>query len=152
MIIARSSLKRPSGTSFKYMKTVINGACPFVVIKVTTWYWIVWTPLVISFFKRSSANALIFSSSNSIPIALNSSLTSLLNFCLLTSTNGAKWDKVILCPPYWELATCAIICVATLQAVEKLFGFSIIVSEITVPFCNISSRFTKSQLCICWEK
>ena len=28
-------------------------------------------------------------------------------------------------------------------------NFSINVPEITVPFCNISSKFTKSQLCIC---
>ena len=28
----------------------------------------------------------------------------------------------ILCPPYWELAICAIACVAILHAVEKLFG------------------------------
>ena len=29
------------------------------------------------------------------------------------------------CPPYWLLATCAMICVAMLQAVEKLCGRSI---------------------------
>ena len=40
----------------------------------------------------------------------------------------------------------------TLQAVEKLCGFSINVPEITVPFCNISSKLTKSQLCICCAK
>ena len=40
----------------------------------------------------------------------------------------------------------------TLQAVEKLFGVSIIVSLITVPFCNISSKLTRQQLCICCAK
>ena len=53
-------------------------------------------------------------------------------------------------PPYWLDATCAMICVAMLQAVEKLLGFSIIVPEMTVPFCSMSSRFTRSQLCMCW--
>ena len=38
------------------------------------------------------------------------------------------------------------------RAVEKLCGFSIKVPLITVPFCSISSRFTRSQLCICWAK
>ena len=55
-------------------------------------------------------------------------------------------------PPYWLEATCAIICVAILHAVEKLCGRSISVPVITVPFCSMSSRFTKSQLCICWAK
>ena len=40
----------------------------------------------------------------------------------------------------------------TEQAVEKLWGRSISVPVITVPFCSISSRFTRSQLCICWAK
>ena len=44
----------------------------------------------------------------------------------------------------------AMIWVAMLQAVEKDFGFSIIVPEMTVPFCSMSSRFTRSQLCMCW--
>ena len=38
------------------------------------------------------------------------------------------------------------------QAVEKLFGVSIIVSLTTVPFCSISSEFTRQQLCICCAK
>ena len=42
------------------------------------------------------------------------------------------------------------ICVAMLQAVEKLCGFSMSVPEMTVPFCSMSSRLTRSQLCICW--
>ena len=35
------------------------------------------------------------------------------------------------------------------KAVEKLFGFSIMVSDTTVPFCSMSSRFTRQQLYIC---
>ena len=58
----------------------------------------------------------------------------------------------MLCPPYWELAICAIACVAMLQAVAKLCGFSIIVSEMTVPFWSISSRLTRQQLCMCCAK
>ena len=54
--------------------------------------------------------------------------------------------------PYWLLATCAMTCVAMLQAVENVCGFSMSVPEMTVPFCSISSRFTRSQLCICWAK
>ena len=56
------------------------------------------------------------------------------------------------CPPYWLLATCAMIWVAMLQAVEKECGRSIKVPVITVPFCSMSSRFTRSQLCICCAK
>ena len=66
-----------------------------------------------------------------------------------TSTNGARCVSEIDCPPYWFDATCAMICVAMLHAVENDFGFSIIVPEITVPFCSMSSRFTRSQLCMC---
>ena len=36
------------------------------------------------------------------------------------------------------------------RKVEKECGFSIRVPEMTVPFCSMSSRFTRSQLCICW--
>ena len=36
------------------------------------------------------------------------------------------------------------------QAVAELWGFSRSVPVMTVPFCSISSRFTRSQLCICW--
>ena len=55
----------------------------------------------------------------------------------------------MLWPPYWLLATCAMIWVAMLQAVEKECGFSIMVPLMTVPFCSMSSRFTRSQLCMC---
>ena len=40
--------------------------------------------------------------------------------------------------------------VAMLQAVEKLWGFSMRVPEMTVPFWSMSSRLTRSQLCMCW--
>ena len=69
-----------------------------------------------------------------------------------TSTNGARCVSEIDCPPYWLEAICAMICVAMLQAVEKLCGFSISVPEMTVPFWSMSSRFTRSQLCICCAK
>ena len=68
------------------------------------------------------------------------------------TTNEQEEANEMLCPPYCELAICAIACVAILQAVEKLCGFSIIVSLITVPFWSISSRFTRQQLCICCAK
>ena len=58
----------------------------------------------------------------------------LLIFWRLMSTNGARWESEKDCPPYWLLATCATICVVTLQAVKKLCGFSISVWLITVPF------------------
>ena len=69
-----------------------------------------------------------------------------------TSTNGARCVSDMDWPPYWLEATCAIIWVAILHAVEKLCGRSISVPVITVPFCSMSSRFTRSQLCICWAK
>ena len=152
MIAARSAFVCGSDTSFRYMNTVINGACPFVVMSVMTWYWIICTPRLISSLTRSSATSLIFSSSKSRPTLSNSFCTCFLNFSRLTCTNGARCASEILCPPYCELAICAIACVAMLQAVEKLFGVSIIVSLITVPFWSMSSRFTRQQLCICCAK
>ena len=54
MIMARSSLVLPSGTSSRYMNMVTNGAWPLQVISVISWYWIVWIPLLISSFRRRS--------------------------------------------------------------------------------------------------
>ena len=147
MIIARSSRVWPSGTSSRYMNIVTNGACPLQVIRVISWYWIVWIPLFTSARRRLSVILLITSSSSASPHIFRSSITCSRIFFRLTSTNGAIWESVKDCPPYWLLATCATICVVTLHAVKKLCGFSIIVSLMTVPFCSISSRFTRSQLC-----
>ncbi len=84
------------------------------------------------------------------PVSFLSSMTSLVSFFLETSTNGARWDRVKLCPPYWLEATWAMIWVVTLQAVKKLWGFSIMVWLMTVPFCSMSSRLIRSQLCSFW--
>ena len=138
---------RPSGTSSKYMNTVTNGACPLQVINVISWYWMVWMPSLISLLSLRSVTLSMISSSMLSPHSSRSSTTALRIFRRLMSTNGAKWDKENDCPPYWLLATCATICVVTLQAVKKLCGFSIIVSLMTVPFCSMSSRLIKSQLC-----
>ena len=152
IIITRSSLSCPSFASSIYIYKVMKGVWPFVVIRVTNWYWIIWTPRLISSLTRISAILLTISSVGSIPIASSSSRTVLRNFWRLISTNGARCAREILWPPYCELATCAIACVAILQAVEKLWGLSIFVSLITVPFCNISAKFTRQQLCICCAK
>ena len=144
---ARSSLVCPSGTSSRYMNMVTNGACPLHVIRVMSWYCIVCIPLLTSFRSLFSVILSIMASSRDSPQSLRSSMTCARSFFLLTSTNGARWDRVNVCPPYWLLATCATICVVTLHAVKKLCGFSIMVSLITVPFCNISSRLMRSQLC-----
>ena len=152
MIAARSSLVCPSGTSSRYMKTVTKGAWPFVVIIVMTWYCIIWTPWTISAFTLISATLFIVSSSAGILSSANSFFTSRRYLSRDIWTNGARWESVILCPPYCEEAIWAIDCVAILQAVEKLCGFSIMTSLMTVPFWSISSRFTRQQLCICWAK
>ena len=118
-------------------------------MSVTTWYWIVCTPFWISLRTRSST--ILSKSSFDIltPASSHSPFTSSCIAFLEMSTNGARCVSEIDWPPYWLEATCAMICVAMLQAVENDFGFSIIVSEITVPFCSMSSRFTRSQLCMC---
>ena len=67
---------------------------------------------------------------------------------LINCTNGARCVREMDCPPYWLDATCAMICVAMLHAVENECGRSIVVPLMTVPFCSMSSRFTRSQLCI----
>jgi hypothetical protein len=36
------------------MNTVMNGAWPLVVMSVTTWYWMVWTPRATSSRRRFS--------------------------------------------------------------------------------------------------
>ena len=54
-----------------------------------------------------------------------STSTSAAIFLRETSTKGARWVRLRLWPPYWLEATCAMIWVAMLQAVEKLCGFSI---------------------------
>ena len=104
-------------------------------------YWVITSVYKVCFWFSSNLDK--------SPLAnFNSSNVSLYIFCLEISTNGTKWDKEIDWPPYCELATCAIICVAILQAVENEWGLSIIVSLITVPFISISFKFTKSQLWI----
>ena len=147
--MARSAFSCSFFASLRYMNTVRNGACPLVVMSVITWYWIVWTPLVISFLSLVSTISAIFSSDGVQPNSSSSSITSLRIFSRDILTNGARCASDMLCPPYWLDATCAIICVAILHAVEKLCGFSIRVSLITVPFWSISSRLTRSQLCMC---
>ena len=54
---------------------------------------------------------------------------------------------VTVAPPYWLDVTAVIICVAIVIAVKNLCGFSIRTPFILVPFCSMSSRFIKSQLC-----
>jgi len=44
------------------MKTVMKGAWPLVVMRVTTWYWMVWTPRATSSRRRFSTIWLILSS------------------------------------------------------------------------------------------
>ncbi len=62
MISARSFLVCSSRASLRYMKTVMKGAWPLVVMSVTTWYWMVWTPRAISSRRRLSTMASIWSS------------------------------------------------------------------------------------------
>ena len=134
------------------MNTVTKGAWPLVVSRVTTWYWMVCTPRRISSSKRASTISEIFSSVAVAPRLSISERTWRVIFSRDTCTKGARCVSEMLCPPYWLEATCAMICVAMLQAVEKLCGFSIRVPLMTVPFCSMSSRLTRSQLCICCAK
>ena len=151
MIMARSARSRSLCASPRYMNTVMKGAWPLVVIRVTTWYWMVCTPRLISSRRRRSVMSSIISSvTPGTPDS--SSVTSPRSFLRLISTKGARWVREMDWPPYWQEATWAMIWVAMLQAVEKLWGFSIMVPLMTVPFCSISSRFTRSQLCICCAK
>ena len=59
---ARSAFSRSFLASLRYMKTVMNGAWPLVVMRVTTWYWMVWTPRAISSRTRPSTIWETFSS------------------------------------------------------------------------------------------
>ena len=52
----------------------------------------------------------------------------------------------MVCPPYWFAATAMEICVVMVQAVRKLFGVSIRLPLMTVPFSSMSFRFIKQQL------
>ena len=121
-----------------------------VVIRVTTWYWMVCTPRRTSSRSRSSTTWEMASSLGATPKVFISFSTLRRIFSRLIWTKGARWVREMDWPPYWLEATWAMIWVAMLQAVEKEWGFSMSVPEITVPFCSISSRLIRSQLCICW--
>ena len=62
IIIANSALY--SSVSPKYIHTLKNGDCPFVVVIEFIWYWNVCTPSCISFAKSSFANFTHCSSGN----------------------------------------------------------------------------------------
>ena len=109
-------------------------------------------PRATSSRRRPSTISEIFSSPGSTPDGVHLGLDLAAIFLRETSTKGARCVSEMDCPPYWHEATCAMICVAMLQAVEKLCGRSMSVPEMTVPFCSMSSRFTRSQLCMCWAK
>ena len=66
-------------------------------------------------------------------LSILSNLSNLSNFCL-AAVAARKWAFAA----DWVR-----------MAVLKECGLSIWVSEMTVPFCSMSSRFTRSQLCIC---
>ena len=132
------------------MNTVTKGACPLVVMRVTTWYWMVCTPRRISSRRRFSTMPESTSSEGVPPTAAISASTCPRIFSRETWTKGARWAREMDWPPYWLEATWAMIWVAMLQAVEKLWGFSMRVPEMTVPFWSMSSRLTRSQLCMCW--
>ena len=57
---------------------------------------------------------------------------------------------LMLWPPYWPLATCAMICVVTVHATWKDLGVSIFLPLITVPFWSMSSRLMRQQLNMGW--
>ena len=123
-----------------------------VVIRVTTWYWIIWTP-----FLTSSRRALFGDGGNLVLGHLLPDGAELLghlaaDFLAAHVHKGGQMGQEMLWPPYWQEATWAMIWVAMLQAVEKLWGFSMRVPLMTVPFWSMSSRFTRSQLCMCWAK
>ena len=108
------------------------------------------TPRRISSSSRVSTISWSLSGETEALMSRSSCSTLLRIFFRLTSTKGARWVREMDWPPYWLEATWAMIWVAMLQAVEKEWGFSIRVPEMTVPFCSMSSRSTKSQLCMCW--
>ena len=54
MMRARSCFSWGLRASLRYMKTVMKGAWPLVVMRVTTWYWMVWTPRATSSCRRFS--------------------------------------------------------------------------------------------------
>ena len=60
----------------------MNGAWPFVVMSVTTWYWIVCTPRTISSRTRFSTISDFFSSEICAPMTASSSSSSCANFWL----------------------------------------------------------------------
>ena len=76
------------------------------------------TPRLISLRRRRSTISFLRSAETSRP-AISTS-TSAAIFLRETSTKGARWVRLMLWPPYWLDATCAMIWVAILQAVEKL--------------------------------
>ena len=141
IIIAFSLMYSSSGSRCK--NNVTNGDCPLVVIKVFIWYCIVWIPADNSSFTLSFTISSIIFLCN-FPPYFSVNLFFILSWLLLK-----YFPKCLIstdCPPYWLLATAAIICVVTVHATWKLFGVSIIFPFITVPLSNISPIFIKQQL------
>ena len=128
---------------------VTNGDCPFVVIKVLIWYWIVCTPDASSSLILMATSWAICSSES---WDQNCSWYFFWYFFLVTARYFPRCLIFTDCPPNCPLATEAIICVITVHATWKLFGVSINFPFITVPFSNISLIFTKQQLNIGWIK
>ena len=100
MMTARSFFSCSFLASFKYMNTVMKGACPLVVMRVTTWYWMVWTPLRISSRSRSSTTRETVSGAGVTSNSRSSRSTATRIFSRLTWTKGARWVREMDCPPY----------------------------------------------------
>ena len=100
MIMARSFFSCSFRASFRYMKTVMKGAWPLVVIRVTTWYWMVWTPRRTSSRSRSSTTLEMASSLGATPNSFISFSTLRRIFSRLIWTKGARWVREMDWPPY----------------------------------------------------
>ena len=95
MMTARSFFSCSLRASLRYMYTVMNGAWPFVVMSVTTWYWIVCTPRTISSRTRFSTISAFFAGSTAAPTSASSSSTSCVIFSRLTCTSAADHRAVL---------------------------------------------------------
>jgi hypothetical protein len=129
------------------MNTVMNGAWPFVVMRVTTWYWMVWTP------RDLVAQALLDHCVDLLGRGLVSRSPSLIDRA--ANLLAGDVDKGREVRERDGLA--AVLAGGHLgddlrgdvagggEAVRR----SMSVPEMTVPFCSMSSRLMRSQLCMC---
>ena len=159
MMRARSFFSCSFLASPRYMNTVTKGAWPLVVSRVSTWYWMVWTPRRTSSRRRVSTSSSIFSRVGRMPRASISCSTTWwsrrevsFSMPLDTSTTGVPGSACF--------ATCRAVARTAKDGVASTTIWQSFTQAISVVSSSSSgratplsmgfSRFSRSTLLSCW--